>query len=62
MVVPTAANAVEMTPRMALKIPWKTARIDPSVAVIVWKMLAISDPIESTREGMVACRAGTLLV
>lgn len=52
MAVPTAAKAVEMTPSMALMIPWKTARIDPRAAVMVWKMPAIREPRESMREGI----------
>jgi hypothetical protein len=53
-IVPTAAKAVEMTPRMALKRDWKTARIEPRVAVMAWKMEEKRLPRDSTREGMIA--------
>ena len=43
-----------MTPRMALKRDWKTARIEPRVAVMAWKMEEKRLPRDSTREGMIA--------
>jgi hypothetical protein len=42
-----------MTPRIALKMPWKTARLEPRAAVMVLKIPAIREPSESKREGMV---------
>jgi len=52
--VPRAAKAVWMTPRMALRRDWKTARMDPKAAVIVWKMDETREPSWSTTEGMFA--------
>jgi len=51
--VPKAANTAWITPRIVLKMPWKTARIDPKAAVMVWKIPEMSEPRESTREGMI---------
>ena len=45
-------NAVPITPRIVLKIPWKMERIAPRAAVIVLKIPAKRLPIESMREGM----------
>ena len=50
--VPTADNAVCMTPRMALKIDWKTATMEPRTAVMAWKMEEMKFPRDSTREGI----------
>ena len=58
--VPTVANAAWMTPKIVLKIAWKTAKIEPSAAVIVWKMPATRLPRESTREGMIAMYCDTV--
>ena len=59
-VVLMASNATPMTPKMALKIDWKTARIEPSAAVIVWKIPATRLLKDSTREGIVAlCTGGS---
>ena len=58
--VPTAANAAWMTPKMVLKIAWKTVKIEPSAAVIVWKMLVTRFLRESTREGIIAMYCDTV--
>lgn len=50
--VPTAANAVCMTPRKALRIDWKTATMEPRTAVKAWKMEEMKFPRDSTREGI----------
>ena len=57
-VVPMASNAVPMTPKMALKIDWKTARTEPSAAVMVWKIPATRLLRDSTREGIATMLTG----
>lgn len=54
-IVPIAENALPMTPRMVLMIPWKTARIEPMIAVMPWTIEEISDPRLSRKEGMFVC-------
>jgi len=54
MAVPTAAKAVEMTPKMALNMPWKTERSAPIVEVMVVKMLEIRFSRELMREGIIS--------
>ena len=49
-----AERKVSKTPKMALKMPWKTAIMDPSAAVMAPKMEEMKDPMESTREGMLS--------
>ena len=50
--VPRAANAVWMTPRMALRMDWKTATMELSAAVMAWKIEERREPSWSTREGI----------
>lgn len=52
MAVPTAANMVWITPRMALRKDCKTAATEPSAAVMVCKMEEMREPSWSTREGI----------
>jgi len=54
MVVPTAEKAVEITPRMRLRICWKTATMEPMTEVMAPKMEEMREPMESTREGIFA--------
>jgi len=53
-VVPIAERKVSKTPRIALKMPWKTATMEPRTAVIAPKIEEIKDPSESMREGIAA--------
>jgi hypothetical protein len=53
--VPTAENAVWMTPSKILKIDWKTATMEPRTAVKAWKMEETKFPRDSTREGILVC-------
>ena len=63
--VPTVARRVWKTPRMALRMDWKIAMMEPRAAVMLWKMEEMSEPSWSTAEGMfaVCCvEAGTTIV
>tara|TARA_R110002060_G_scaffold71759_1_gene80367 strand:+ start:32 stop:361 length:330 start_codon:yes stop_codon:yes gene_type:complete len=64
-IVPAAEKAEPMTPKMVFRMVWKTARMEPMIAVMPFTMEEMREPRLSRREGMfavVVCCCGKLCI